>query len=171
MVGFRDANHAFDMRRQAAEMLAEAGRLDAAAAEADRVAREAAKPKMPSVENGPAFVTFTRYLSGREYTYAAVGWRVGRSVRWSVTGQDRERFNWPGLLQFVGDANWPSLTVLTPGDPLITPEAAPPVVERMGQFGRVLSSEIPTGDPHVGLRGRGRLLGPRFGDGRDGDYI
>lgn len=140
-----------ELRRRAKALLERAEQHDLLAAEADRLAREARKPKMPNVEGGPAFVTFTRYLSGREYAYAAVGWRVGRSVRWSVTGRQGgdgvgvDRYNWPGLLQFVGDANWPSIRPLVPGEPLIAPEDAPPVVERMGDYGRVLSSEIPTG--------------------------
>lgn len=147
MVGFRDADHASEMRRQAAELMAEASRIEAAHAEAERAAREARKPKQPDVA-GPVFVTFQKYQSGRVYTYAAVGWDAGRgNVRWSVTGQPMERYNWPGLLALVGEANWPTLRPLTAGEPMMAPDDAPPVVERMGRFGRVVGTDTPTGGP------------------------
>lgn len=157
------------LREQAAAQLAEASRLEAAAAEAERAAREALKPKEPDLLGGPVFVTFTKYQSGRLYTYAAVGWLVlpgdvaqGRrslqynTGRWSVTGREAERYNWPGLLDFVGEANWPTLTLLTLGDALIAADAAPPVVEKLGRFGRVLASETPTGGDPLGY-GRSRF--------------
>ncbi|URC18206.1 hypothetical protein SEA_ZENTENO07_105 [Mycobacterium phage Zenteno07] len=126
----RAASIAEELRSQA---------LAAAAAEA-----EATRPKQPPVgEDGPAFVTFTRYMSGREYHYAAVGWRVGpRSVRWMITGSQatRDRLNWAGLLQTVGEANWSTLRVLTPGDFLLPEGVEPPVAEQMGSFGMVASS-------------------------------
>jgi hypothetical protein len=132
----------------AADLRAEAERFqqfaDEMTAKADAAARaelEASRPKMPSVADGPAFVMFTKYMSGREYAYAAVGWRIGRSVRWAITGaESNERRNWPGLLMFIGEANWSTIRVLTPGGQLLPPEAEPPAVEEMGQFGRVFET-------------------------------
>ena len=146
------------LREKAASLLREADELRRLKLEAERSAAEARKPKMPRVTaDKPAFVTFTRYLSGREYAYAAIGWRVGdNSVRWLVTSSENEsrRRNWPGLLTFIGEANWSSIRPLIPGEPLITPEDEPLYVEHVGPSGRVIRTET-----------------PRFGDGRDGDYL
>lgn len=114
------------------------------AAAARRAEIEASRPQMPDVggEGDRAIVCFTKYQSGREYNYAAIGWRQGRSVRWAVTGQTTDRMNWPGLLSFIGEANWPSLHSMTEDrllGPLPGQEA--PVRERMGSYGRVLSQE------------------------------
>lgn len=169
------------LRQEAAALIAEANVLDAAAVEAERDAREAAKPKEPDLSDGPMFVGFSKYMNGRLYTYAAVGWcytqrdvNAGRIAamfrntgRWSITGQEAERYNWAGLLTFIGEANWPTLATLVHDKHLIKPEDAPPVVERMGRFGRVLSSDVPTGgDP------RRRIWEGQFspGTGSSGGY-
>ena len=147
------------LREQAARLLAEAGALDRAAADAELAAREAAKPREPEVGDEPVYVAFRRYLSGREYSYAAVGWRVGHSVRWAVTSRPAERANWPALLAFIGEANWPTLRRLTEGEALIDATKAAPVVERMGEFGRVESTGSPfTSGPSTGGFSRGGLL-------------
>ena len=109
---------------------------------------EARRPKMPELDNeGRATVVFSRYLSGRDYGYAAVGWRQGRHVRWAVTSQGDQRFNWQGLLEFIGSANWSTLAVVTE-TVNIGPEPGmePPIVETMGRYGRVVDS-TPVTDP------------------------
>ncbi|AEJ94615.1 hypothetical protein FDI63_gp091 [Mycobacterium phage ChrisnMich] len=181
------------LRAKAAELLAQAGEVDRAVAEAELARREARKPKQPDVEHGSAVVVgFTKYQSGRTYAYAAVGWRYGNAVRWTVTGQTTDRFNWPGLLQFIGEANWPSMDRLTGVERLgPDPEDEEPVAERMGTFGRVLGSYSPGGvvDPlvratvpqaHGGVGGGGRGGfaaggvvfggGSPFGREREGGY-
>lgn len=162
---------AAELRAQAAQMMADASRLDREVAQAELERREALKPKMPEVaEAAPVVVAFSKYQSGREYNYAAVGWRVGRQVRWTTTGQGGDRLNWPGLLQFIGEANWPSLRVMNDGDSLLPEGAEPPVVERMGSYGRVLGSSVV--DPLVraevpgygrGRFARGGMVGPYEG--------
>ncbi|ABE67485.1 hypothetical protein PBI_QYRZULA_75 [Mycobacterium phage Qyrzula] len=125
--------HARELRRQAA-LLAQAQ-------------LEASRPRMPELggEGDHAVVSFTKYQSGREYRYAAIGWRVGRSVRWAVTGETTSRYNWNGLLEFIGEANWPSLYLMVV-DKLLgpTPGNEPPVSEKMGPFGRVESTRRAT---------------------------
>lgn len=149
----------------AAQLMAEANRAAAIAEELRQQAAaaaaaeaEATRPKQPTVgDDGPAFVTYSRYMSGREYHYAAVGWRVGpRSVRWMVTGSQatRDRLNWAGLLATIGEANWATLRVLTPGDFLLPEGVEPPVAERMGDFGQVASSH------RVGFARGGLVTGP-----------
>ena len=98
------------LRDQAAQLLAQAGEAERAEARALMLAREAARPQMPEVtDDQPVVVGFGKYQSGREYAFAALGFREGRSVRWVVTGSETRRFNWPGLLEFIGEANWPTL--------------------------------------------------------------
>lgn len=142
-----------DLREQAAQMLEEATRIDRLVAQEELRRREEARPKMPPLAEGEsATVIFTKYQAGREYHYAAVGWRQGRSVRWAVTGQTTDRLNWPGLLQFIGEANWPSLRVVTDTENIgPSPDEEAPVAERMGSFGRVLGTYAPGGvvDPLV----------------------
>lgn len=129
---------AAELRAQAAALISEAAAIDQAAAKAAQEARDARKPKMPTVTaEEPAYVAFARYQAGRNYHYAAVGWRDGRNVRWMVTGATTNRFNWPGLLQWIGEANWPTLCPLTPGEPMVAPGDEPPVAEEMGNYGRV----------------------------------
>lgn len=141
------------------ELMAQAAQAEQAAkalrAQAALLAVEIEKartPQMPDVnDDGPQVVTFTRYMGGREYSYAAVGWRLGRSVRWSVTGQAESRFNWPGLLAFIGEANWSSLALVTDRVLIGPPESQePPVVEAMGRYGRVQRTTVADrtlGDP------------------------
>ncbi|QJD51391.1 hypothetical protein SEA_RAWRGERTHAT_88 [Mycobacterium phage RawrgerThat] len=181
------------LRDQAAKMLEEASRIDRLVAAEELRRREERKPKCPQVDDGDyAVVIFTKYQAGREYRYAAVGWRVGRALRWTVTGQNTERMNWPALLQFVGEANWPSLHQVT-NTVRIGPEPddEAPVSEVIGAYGRVLGSYSPGGvvDPlvraevptvHGGAGGGGRggfaagglVFGPGspFGRGREGGY-
>ncbi|AER49401.1 hypothetical protein STINGER_87 [Mycobacterium phage Stinger] len=181
------------LRSQAAQLLEQASQVDRAVAEAELARREARRPKQPTVEHGSAVVVgFTKYQAGREYAYAAVGWRVGNAVRWTVTGQTTDRLNWPGLLQFIGEANWPSLDRLAGVERLgPEPEDEEPVAERMGAYGRVLGTYSPGSvvDPlvraevpqaHGGAGGGGRggfaaggvVVGPRspFGREREGGY-
>ena len=142
----------------AAQLRAEAERARAVAEELTRQAaeqaiaeEEARKPRCPQVmEGAPTYVTFTRYMNGREYAYAAVGWRAGRSVRWAVTGSEDRRFNWPALLQYVGEANWSTLRVVVDQEPILTPGGEPPVAEVMGRYGRVERTEpVIEGDDSV----------------------
>lgn len=180
VTGLSSASSA-QLREHAAAALAEAERLDRVRAELDRADREARKPKCPEmIEGEPVFLTFAKYLSGREYAYAAVGWRAGvNSTRWAVTGQGTndhrrgigaERFNWPGLLALVGEANWSSIRPLTPGEPLIAPADEPPVAERLGRYGTVESTSDPTAaDPHVSPSyGRGGFAGGGVISGYEG---
>ncbi|AHJ88392.1 hypothetical protein CG91_gp092 [Mycobacterium phage 39HC] len=143
------------LRAEAARLLEAAGEAERAEARALLLAREAARPKMPEVGEGPAYVVFRRYQAGREYAYAAVGWREGRSVRWAVTGAETRRFNWPGLLEFIGEANWSTLWTVTAADRLgPEPGAEPPTAEVMGRFGRVERSETvgqTDHDPFAGM--------------------
>ena len=145
------------LRSQAAQLLEEATRIDRLVAAEELRRREERKPKQPDVVpslNGmpTAVVVFTKYQSGRLYGYAAVGWRVGNAVRWTVTGQNTDRMNWPGLLQFIGEANWPSLHVVSGLDRIgPDPEDEAPVAEVMGDYGQVRRSYSPGGvvDPLV----------------------
>jgi hypothetical protein len=134
---------AAELRRRAQEARQEADRLAREANAAQQAELAASRPQMPSVGGvgDRAIVSFTRYQSGREYNYAALGWRLGNSVRWVVTGSETRRFNWPGLLDFIGEANWPSLHLMAEHrllGPL--PGAEPAVAETMGAFGRVLGT-------------------------------
>ena len=134
--------------RTSAKIVAEARRarviadkLAQQALDASRAELEASRPKCPNVTEGaPTFVTFTKYQAGREYAYAAVGWRTGRSIRWAVTGATTERYNWRGLLAFIGEANWSTIRVVTDQEYLLESGDEPPVAEEMGSYGRVLST-------------------------------
>lgn len=150
-----------DLRRQAAQMLEEATRIDRLVAAEELRRREERRPKMPPVDEGNgAVVMFTKYQAGREYHYAAVGWRQGHSVRWAVTGNTTDRLNWPGLLQFIGEANWPSLRVVIDTTRIgPDPDEEAPVAERMGAYGRVLSTSSVV-DPLV------HAEVPRYGQSR-----
>ncbi|QFP94708.1 hypothetical protein I5G59_gp88 [Mycobacterium phage LilMcDreamy] len=152
----------------AAQLRAEADRARRVADELTRQAaeqavaeEEARKPKMPAVEEGESvYVAFDRYQSGRNYAYAAVGFRTGRSVRWAVTGEETRRFNWPGLLAFVGEANWVTLRRLSGDGESLLPEGyEPAVAEEMGRFGRVVG----TSDPSEGQSVVAALVGFRPG--------
>ncbi|AKY02803.1 hypothetical protein AVV09_gp90 [Mycobacterium phage BrownCNA] len=164
-----------DLRRQAAQMLEEAGRIDRLVAAEELRRREERRPKMPPVHEGEsAVVIFTKYQAGREYHYAAVGWRQGRSVRWAVTGNTTDRLNWPGLLQFIGEGNWPSLRVVTDTENIgPSPDEEEPVAERMGAYGRVLGTsgvvdplvhaEVPRYADGGVVRGQGGSGGRAYG--------
>lgn len=122
--------------------------------------REDAKPREPDLSNGPVHLSFVRDLRDRAYTYGAVGFRravglYGRdriecSVRWVITAsrigvaqgaKEAGRYNWNGLLEFIGEANWPTIRMMTPGDFLFGAKDAPPMVERMGDYGSVLRTD------------------------------
>lgn len=112
------------------------------AAAARRAEIAASRPAEPPVEAGlPEFVMFSRYQSGRAYTYAAIGWVEGRGrnqvTRWAVTGSETRRFNWPGLLAFIGEANWSTLHQFTDTRSLLPAGGEPPVAEEMARYGRV----------------------------------
>lgn len=118
-----------DLRRQAVEAVARE--------------REASQPREPALDNGPGYVSFSKYQSGRVYSYAAVGWRPdGGTSRWAVTGECTDRFTWNGLLAFVGEANWGSVHQFTISKPLLPEGAGPAVAERMGPFGKVRSTRV-----------------------------
>ena len=167
---------AAQLRAEAARARALADEMTRQAAEMAVAEEEARKPQCPKVEeNVPVFVTFTRYLNGREYAYSAVGWRIGRSVRWAVTGSEERRFNWPALLQFVGEANWSTLQRVTAQEPILTPGGEPPVAEVMGRYGRVQGTEVVDDDSVVAiLTARPSPFTPRSRAGRGfapGGYI
>lgn len=149
-----------DLARQAALLRERAIEMDRAAELARRQElaaamreRDARKPKAPDVRHGPQHVSFVRVLQGRAYTYGAVGWSYGGGdgSRWAITASrapkpseramDHGRYTWNGLLEFVGEANWDSITLLRPGATLIRPEDAPAVKETIGDYGRVLGTE------------------------------
>jgi hypothetical protein len=119
------------------------------AAAARRAELEASRPQQPPVEAGlPEFVMFSRYQSGKVYTYAAIGWVEGRGrtqvTRWAVTGEETRRFNWAGLLAFIGEANWGTLHQFTDTRALAAPGGEPAVAERMGRYGRVVGTDAVT---------------------------
>lgn len=147
------------MTMTAAELRAESARLARLARETEleearnlMLAREARKPKAPLIEDGaPRFITFKRILSGRVYTYAAVGWSYGGkgNARWAITASrigtrgdgDAGRYTWNGLLEFIGEANWSTIEVVTASEPLLGPDDEPAVVERIGPYGKVERTE------------------------------
>lgn len=134
-----------EMRAEARRLMRKAAALEREAAERARRELEARKPEEPDLSEGPVTVTFNRYLSGRVYTHAAVGWRVGtRMSRWVITSSapaDNGRYTWNGLLNFIGEANWVTLAKVTEVEPLITSEDAPAAKETVGPYGTVLSTE------------------------------
>ncbi len=140
---------AAQLRREAEQAARIAEDLARQATEAALAEREASRPKMPpvDVDGKTTVITFVRYQSGREYQYAAIGWRTGRSVRWAVTGSETRRFNWPGLLDFIGEANWHSIAEVTETRRILPRSAEPPVAETMGRYGRVLGVDTVT--PYV----------------------
>lgn len=158
---------AAQLRAEAARAREAAEQLTRQAAEMAVAEEEARKPQCPQVmEGAPTYVTFTRYMNGREYAYAAVGWRIGRSVRWAVTGSEERRFNWPALLQFVGEANWSTLRVVTDQEPILTPGGEPPVAEVMGRYGRVQGTEVVDDDSVVAILTTRSPFTPRSASGR-----
>ncbi|WGH22197.1 hypothetical protein SEA_KRONUS_96 [Mycobacterium phage Kronus] len=156
---------AAELRAEAAKLMEEANRLAVAEAEAARLAEIAARPKMPEVlADKPVVVAFRKYMSGREYAFAAVGWRVGRSVRWALTGETRDRFNWPALLEFVGKANWPTIHLMTEGERLgpEPTEEVEAVREVMGPLGAVLDERPSRSRAPRGGFARGGLIESPF---------
>jgi hypothetical protein len=138
------------LRAQAEQMLADAARLDRQEALDRQRARLARRPVMPEITNpgDSAVVVFNRYQSGKDYGYAAHGWREGSAVRWVVTGQNTERFNWQGLLEWIGEANWHSIHVVTDVKRIgPDPEDDTPLREVMGSYGRVERTEAIGVDP------------------------
>ena len=134
-----------ELTRQAHEARVLADELARRALAARHAEEAARRPKMPTVSVGaPVVVTFSKAQSGRVYSFAAVGFRIstGMPVRWAVTGEETRRFNWSGLLNFIGEANWPTLRVMNDGDLLVPEGTEPPVAERMGNYGRVLSTDL-----------------------------
>lgn len=150
----------------AAELRAESRRLARLAREAELeearqrvLEREARKPAEPGIN---AVITFSKVQSGRTYNYAALSFPVGGTQRrWAITNTvtgGEGRYTWSGLLDFIGEANWTSIhqaTAFTPVTPI-----EPPVVERMGPFGRVTSTEN-VEDYH------GKASGPSFPFGHE----
>lgn len=135
-------NVARGLREEAVEATARAKQLRAEAAEIERAEREAAKPKEPAIASGEhRVVLFEKYMSGRSYGFAAIGWRGNSQTRWTVTGSDGEyRHTWAGLLSYIGEANWSTLRMVTGTSPLLAPGAEPAASERMGPFGRPYES-------------------------------
>lgn len=154
-----------ELREQATMLSREHARLLKQAKDIEQAEIDAARPKMPTVlTDAPAYVIFTKYQSGRVYTFAAVGWRVDMrtDVRWAVTGSETRRFNWRGLLEWIGETNWASVHVVTESLPLIDPDDSPPAAESMGSFGRVASVARLRGEPPV--EGGGSSRDNRFID-------
>lgn len=110
--------------------------LRRAARAAEKAEDAARRPKEPRPKPDlPEYVLFARYQGGRIYHYAAVGWNQGGQVRWAVTGQEARRFNWPGLLEFIGETNWSSLQHVTNSAEMVPAGAEPPAAETVGPFG------------------------------------
>ena len=140
------AQSALELQQMADELARQAQEMATKAAKVRQAEAEALRPKMPLILEGRQFwavVSFSKYQSGREYHYAAIGWREGRSIRWAVTGQESRRFNWSGLLEFIGAANWHTVRRMHEGEAL-GPNIEPPVAERMGAFGRVEGVDVVT---------------------------
>jgi hypothetical protein len=138
--------------RTAAQLYAEARQAQRIAEElvhqavtAAQAEHEARQPKMPEVTaDQPVFLSFAKYTGGRSYNYAAVGWKQGgQHVRWAVTGTETRRFNWLGLLQFIGEANWHTLVHRDGGKGIgpTAPAEEVPVAERIGSYGRVTGTD------------------------------
>lgn len=161
------ARTAASIREEARRAQVLADQLAHEAGRAQQAEIEATRPRMPEIEAGePGFLTFTKYMSGREYTYAAVGWKLNRGStarfvithraegsRYTASSEGNGRFTWEGLLAFIGEANWGSLRVLVPGEAIVAPGGLPPVVETIGSFGQVLGTHrVPDsstgGDPY-----------------------
>lgn len=130
-----------ELRGEAREYEREAQLRFAEAARLEREAKEARRPKAPEFgdRTDHIVVCFSRFQNEREYAYAAVGWKARNrprweSTSWAVTGVESRRFNWAGLLEFIGEENWPSLHLMTV-DKLIgpSPSEEPPKAEHVGR--------------------------------------
>ena len=111
------------LRASAAELNRLALELIKQADAEEKKARDAAKPAEPEVgPDRPAFVTFTRRLSGIEYTYAAVGVKLGcGAVRWYPTGRSHPSTlarSWEGLIDWIGESQWHTVRRLEKAPPL-----------------------------------------------------
>lgn len=145
---------AAELREMAARYIALANDKERREAEEARRALEASKPRCPELVPGQsAILWFSKYMSGKDYVYAAVVWKQGgsepRVAVSSTLDRGGHRFNWAGFLNFVGPANWTTIRRVTESTPLITSE--PPVAERMGDYGKVLGHEIV--EPYLGRAG------------------
>lgn len=146
---------ASELREKARQRKHEAQVLLREAREVERAEEIASRPPMPAISpDGSRVVLFEKYQSGRNYAYAALGWRVGNmadaSVRWVVTGSDGDtRHNWASLLNFIGKANWATLRAVTSSSPLLAPGTEPPAAEKVGRYGQVVSEYASSDDgPH-----------------------
>lgn len=107
--------------------------------------QDARRPKEPAIpaDGQSVTVVFSKYQGGHNYDFAAVGFRSGSTVRWAVTGSNTGRFNWSGLLSFIGEANWSTLEVVTKTEYIGPPPGSEPAVEEtMGQFGQVKATVV-----------------------------
>lgn len=133
-----DGLSSVELYRMGDEAQATYHELRRAARLAQKAEEESRRPAEPRpTPDLPEFILFARYTGGRVYHYAAVGWNVGGQVRWAVTGTEARRFNWPGLLEFIGEANWSTLQHVTNVEPLVAPGAEPPAAETVGSFGQI----------------------------------
>jgi hypothetical protein len=147
-----------ELRTEARSYRIEAAAVEAEADRLEQAALEAAKPKEPDLLGGATIVTFTKYESGRIYSYAAVGWRLDRrQSRWAITASvkparsgygssrvvvdEHGRYTWSGLLSFIGEANWPSIARVASVEYLLGDRAEPSVREVMGTYGKVAGTE------------------------------
>lgn len=161
---------AAELRREAAESAARAKRLRVEAAEIERAERLARTPRMPHIPDGEhRVVLFEKLMSGRSYGFAAVGWRIGGQVRWTVTGNDGEyRHNWAGLLAYVGETNWSTIRLVTGTSPLLAPGDEPAASEKMGPFGKPYAGGgLILGKPYAGegFGAPGRMVSNPFASG------
>lgn len=137
-----------DLRAEAARIIDAAERLEREERAALIAVREARKPKEPPVGS---VIRFEKAQSGRCYHYAAISFPVGGrssllSRRWAITNtvQGGEgRYTWAGLLEFIGEANWTTIELWSiEGTRLVDPDDEPPVVERVGPYGKVQGTEV-----------------------------
>lgn len=73
--------------------------------------REARRPNEPEALDGrsPIIRFDKRFHSGTKvYEYAA----IGIFGHWYLTGQNRDRFTWSELMEWIGEENWDSVRVL-----------------------------------------------------------
>lgn len=145
---------AADLRKEALKARAIYLELERQARLQARLEEEARRPQEPV--NG-SVIRFEKYASGRTYRYAAVNFvpSNGQDIRrWAITNTVsgvEGRYTWTGLLNFIGEANWESIVVAQEWVPLISPEAAPAVREKIGPYGRVTDTE-PV-EPYLGKAG------------------
>jgi hypothetical protein len=162
---------AADLRAEARRLNREAKRVEEFEVARDRALREMRKPKEPTTDPTGAdmvIVRFVKFMSGTEYHYAAVRFGRGQSRRWAVTNcaqGDQGRYTWTGLMDFVGEANWPSLALVTAVEFLLGPFDEPVVKETIGAYGKVIGTEgVPRGEGgDAGTFRPGGVIGPFSG--------